>query len=112
MDFAAYLVSKNIDNQKFADTDKALFDQWEREFMQMNPKSFTLQKLFKINEVRRKYQLHMGAKPKDKPLVSPAATAASKSAAIPKPAIKADITNVQSTENPTDKDVVNPTTPT
>lgn len=69
MDFVAYLISKNIDNQKFESSDQALFSLWQQEFMLMNPKSFTAQKLFAINNVRRKYQLHMGAKPKEKAVV-------------------------------------------
>lgn len=64
MDFVAYLTSKNIDSQKFELNDKPTFQTWEREFAQMNPNSFTSQKLFTINQIRKKHQLHIGAKPK------------------------------------------------
>lgn len=74
MDFAAYLISKNIDNQKFESSDQALYNLWQQEFMLMSPKSFTAQKLFAINSVRRKYQLHLGAKPKEKASVVEKAT--------------------------------------
>ncbi len=66
MDFVAYLISKNIDPQKFEASEEATFQKWKEEFAQIHPKSFTSQKLFVINEIRRRFQLHLGAKPKEK----------------------------------------------
>ena len=57
MTFAEYLLSKKIDAQAFKENEMNLYEQWEREFGQMHPNSFTMQKLNMINPVRRKYQL-------------------------------------------------------
>lgn len=74
MDFVAYLTSKNIDSQKFKNTEEKLFSVWEHEFEQMHPNSFTSQKLFVLNDVRKKYQLHIGAKPKAPKVADPSST--------------------------------------
>lgn len=57
MDFEAYCVNKKIDFHKFKEDDTLRFQQWESEFLQIHPNSFTSQKLFYINEVRRRYPL-------------------------------------------------------
>lgn len=56
MDFAAYLKSKKIDPEKFQKTDSVKFQQLKAVFDQMHPESFTAQKLFLINPLRRKYK--------------------------------------------------------
>jgi hypothetical protein len=57
VDFEAYLLSKKIDSVAFLGAEKELWKAWKLEFDQMNPKSFTVQKLYLINPVRRKYPL-------------------------------------------------------
>jgi hypothetical protein len=57
MDFEAYLVSKKIDSVQFANAEPNVWSTWKREFDQIHPNSFTAQKLYLINPVRRKYPL-------------------------------------------------------
>ena len=56
-EFIAFLMAKNIDAIVFEQKDPSLFTDWLYLFGQMNPKSFLTQKLFLINQIRRKYQL-------------------------------------------------------
>ena len=56
MDFKTYLEQKKIDPVLFKKKEEDLFKQWMSEFNQMNEKSFTARKLFKINNIRRKYK--------------------------------------------------------
>lgn len=60
--FKDYLVSKKIDSAKFKTAEPKLFEELDCIFMQMNPDSFTAQKLFLINPLRRKYQLEVDEK--------------------------------------------------
>lgn len=55
--FEAYLVSKKIDSQAFRNAEPDLWEAWKREFEEMHPNSFTVQKLNLINPIRRKYLL-------------------------------------------------------
>ncbi|MCV9388007.1 hypothetical protein [Reichenbachiella ulvae] len=57
MSFEEYLISKKIDSSKFKLGDAQQYSELKAEFEQMNPNSFTQQKLFIINPLRRKYQL-------------------------------------------------------
>ncbi|BDD02753.1 hypothetical protein [Aureibacter tunicatorum] len=57
MNFEEYLASKKIDSVKFKKDDSALWHEFENHFEQMHPKSFTAQKLYLINNLRRKYTL-------------------------------------------------------
>lgn len=57
MDFEAYLVSKKIDSNLFRSQESLLWNAWKTEFEQLHPNSFTAQKLYLINPVRRKYPL-------------------------------------------------------
>ena len=79
MDFIEYLKSKKIDPIKFKDHHPDQYVEWFTLFNQVHPNSFTQQKLFLINDLRRKYGYHekgesnkpAGAKmmkPKMKPL--------------------------------------------
>jgi hypothetical protein len=61
VDFSAFLVSKKIDEQAFRSGEPVLFNEWLRDFGQMHPNSFTMQKLNLINPVRRKYPLKASA---------------------------------------------------
>lgn len=51
--FTAYLKSKKIDPKKFFSQEPERFEEWKRNFDQMHPNSFTQQKLFLINKIRR-----------------------------------------------------------
>lgn len=79
MDFIEYLKSKKIDSEKFKEELPEQYVEWLTLFDQVHPDSFTQQKLFLINDLRRKYTLQekeevkktAGAKmmkPKIKPL--------------------------------------------
>lgn len=64
MTFEEYLISKKIDSALFMEKEKDLWITWKTEFEQMHPNSFTAQKLYLINPIRRKYQLKEIAPPK------------------------------------------------
>jgi hypothetical protein len=57
VDFETYLISKKIDSVAFRQAEPDLWSTWNREFEQMHPDSFTMQKLNLINPIRRKYTL-------------------------------------------------------
>lgn len=56
-EFAEYLKSKKIDPEGFQSNEPDTFEDFEKQFLQLHPKSFTMQKLFYINVLRRKYLL-------------------------------------------------------
>jgi hypothetical protein len=69
VNFEAYLASKKIDSAAFQRAEPVLWGQWQIQFEQMHPNSFTVQKLNLINPIRRKYQLKEEAvKAEPKPL--------------------------------------------
>lgn len=74
--FADYLKSKKIDLKSFFSSDQEMYESWKREFDQIHPNSFTQQKLFLINSLRRKYPLKEEEKvvEKEKPMVRPKMT--------------------------------------
>jgi hypothetical protein len=53
----AYLLSKKIDSAAFLKAEPELWKLWSTEFESMHPNSFTAQKLYLINPIRRKYPL-------------------------------------------------------
>lgn len=55
MEFEEYLKQKKIDAVAFASQDKARFEEWQEQFKTMHPDSFTSQKKFLINDIRRRY---------------------------------------------------------
>lgn len=57
MNFEEYLVSKKIDPQKFKTGEPERWQEWQDVFEEVHPKSFTDQKLFLINKMRRLYFL-------------------------------------------------------
>lgn len=67
MNLRNYLISKRIDPDQFKSEEKEQYLLFNRTFSQMHPDSFTAQKLFLINKLRRKYKLE---KEPDKPVVS------------------------------------------
>jgi hypothetical protein len=57
MSFEEYLLSKKIDSTAFKSGELSLWQNWQVEFEQVHPHSFTAQKLYLINPLRRKYPL-------------------------------------------------------
>lgn len=57
MNFTDYLKSKKIDAVAFQANDAMLYAEWQKEFEQMHPTSFSARKLNFINKIRRKYFL-------------------------------------------------------
>lgn len=57
MTFEEYLIAKKIDAGRFQTAEPELFREWEAEFREMHPESFTARKRYKINPLRRKYLL-------------------------------------------------------
>ena len=55
MGFEEYLTFKKISIDAFRKGDQARFEEFQTLFSQMHPDSFTAQKLFLINGLRRKY---------------------------------------------------------
>jgi hypothetical protein len=56
-EFEKYLIGKNINPETFKEGEPARYQEFELLFSQMHPKSFTAQKLYLINKIRRMYQL-------------------------------------------------------
>ncbi len=57
MEFDEYLESKKIDPKKFRAGDQDQYQEFQKLFEQVHPNSFTQQKLFLINKIRRTYLL-------------------------------------------------------
>lgn len=57
MNFREYLIDKKIDPDKFKSGDTETYRTFNMHYSQMHPSSFTAQKLFLLNKVRRKYLL-------------------------------------------------------
>jgi hypothetical protein len=57
MTFEEYLITKKIDHMPFQQAEPMLYESWKAEFEQVHPNSFTAQKLYLINPLRRKYLL-------------------------------------------------------
>ena len=55
MTFEEYLRQKRINIEQFRQAEPDRFAEWQREFGQMHPESFTTQKKFLLNDTRRKY---------------------------------------------------------
>ena len=62
MTFEEYLDSKKIDAESFRSHEPKLYAEWEHEFNQLHPNSFTAQKLNVINAIRRKFQKTLNQK--------------------------------------------------
>ena len=54
--FDEYLTGKKIDPAKFKHADPAQYAEFQKIFDQVHPESFTQQKLFLINQIRRAYK--------------------------------------------------------
>ncbi|MFD2569486.1 hypothetical protein ACFSUS_02515 [Spirosoma soli] len=55
MTFDEYLGQKKIDANRFREAEPTVYAEWQKEFGQMHPESFTAQKKFLLNDTRRKY---------------------------------------------------------
>jgi hypothetical protein len=78
VNFTDYLKSKKIDALAFKANESTLFEEWQKEFEQMHPNSFSARKLNFINKIRRKYLLKEEEKinkpvavAKPKPIIKP-----------------------------------------
>lgn len=56
--FDEYLIQKNIDREQFQAAEPDRYREWDTLFSEIHPDSFTLQKKFFINDVRRRYLLN------------------------------------------------------
>jgi hypothetical protein len=86
VNFEAYLISKKIDSAAFQKAEPELWTDWQKEFEMLHPNSFTAQKLYLINPIRRKYQLKE-AVVTEAPKV-PVTTSASTAPDKPKPVMR------------------------
>lgn len=57
MSFDEFLVQKKIDAARFRAAEPARFAEWAELFPRLHPESFTMQKKFLINDVRRRHPL-------------------------------------------------------
>ena len=57
MDWEEYCISKKIDSEAFRLKETARWTELKTIFEQVHPNSFTEQKKFLINDIRRKYRL-------------------------------------------------------
>lgn len=57
MTFEDYLVSKKIDSAAFQKGEPIQWEEWKNLFEHVHPNSFTVQKLYLINTVRRRFKL-------------------------------------------------------
>ena len=92
MDFETYLTSKKIDSIAFRNAEPGLWSEWNSEFEQMHPDSFTMQKLNLINPIRRKYTLPVVTPTKEPPptpvIQAPSAPPADENQPVSPPALK------------------------
>jgi hypothetical protein len=61
MSFEEFLAQKKIDGPRFRAAEPARFAEWADLFPRLHPESFTMQKKFLLNDVRRRYPLTVGA---------------------------------------------------
>lgn len=83
-DFKTYCLSKKIDPVLFQKNEPKLYTDLERIFEQMHPNSFTAQKLYLINELRRRYTSTLEVKP----VAKSKSEAPKPKVGLPKPGIK------------------------
>ena len=75
MKFDEYLKGKKIDPEKFRHAEPDQYADFNKLFVQVHPDSFTQQKLFLINKIRRAYKLENteeAVKSTSKPAMRPA----------------------------------------
>lgn len=81
MDFQEYCIKKKIDPNAFKANEPVRWEEFNTIFEQVHPESFTQQKKFLINDIRRKYPLAQV-------IEQAQATSADSAPAVKKPAIK------------------------
>ncbi|WP_436515028.1 hypothetical protein [Ekhidna sp. To15] len=64
MKFDEYLTSKKIDPKKYKTAEPDQYTEFQKVFDQVHPDSFTQQKLFLINNIRRTHKLEEQSEPK------------------------------------------------
>lgn len=69
--FEDYLIGKKIDSDTFRKAEPETWKDWKRDFEEMHPNSFTVQKLNLINPIRRKYPLPTSPETKPPGVSSP-----------------------------------------
>ena len=76
LDFKTYLIKKKIDPEAFANGQPDRYQEFKALFDQVHPDSFTAQKLFLINPIRRAYPLEEAPVEKavKKPMIRPKIT--------------------------------------
>jgi hypothetical protein len=57
MSFLDYLISKKINADAFQKADAPIFNEWKLLFESVHPDSFTAQKKYLLNPIRRKHLL-------------------------------------------------------
>lgn len=57
MEFEAYLIQKKIDGEAFMKNEPERYTEWKNLFQNIHPESFTTQKKFLLNLIRRRYLL-------------------------------------------------------
>jgi hypothetical protein len=65
-EFEAYLINKKIDPVLFKAGEPETWQKFKTLFYQVSPKSFTMQKLFLINKIRKKYHYKQETTPETK----------------------------------------------
>ncbi|MGB3585854.1 MAG: hypothetical protein WBA23_04910 [Tunicatimonas sp.] len=53
--FEEYLTKKKIDSTAFRQSEELMWQDWSELFQAIHPDSFTAQKLFLINKIRRRF---------------------------------------------------------
>jgi hypothetical protein len=74
MTFGEYLIGKKFDSGKFKAYEPDRWQEWALLFAQVSPASFTSQKLYLVNPLRRKYHLRETSgitKPEPAPAAEP-----------------------------------------
>lgn len=69
--FETYLKAKKIDSELFKQAEPQMWASWKKDYDEMHPNSFTVQKLNLINPVRRKYPLRATPEPRPDESASP-----------------------------------------
>ncbi|WPP49024.1 hypothetical protein [Catalinimonas niigatensis] len=71
-EFEEYLTNKKIDAKALRETEPHLWEEWISLFAKVHPNSFSQQKLFLINAVRRRFPLENNAETEQEKTVTQA----------------------------------------
>jgi hypothetical protein len=106
MDFLEFLVKKKIDRVLFNNAQPELYQEFEREYAQMGPKSFDHSKKFLFNKLRRAY--HLKAEPKPAKPPPPPPELASQAESLESPTIEQKLPYVPRFKSPAAPAAENP----